>query len=142
MSNKVDKNLMNTLPYIVAVDFDGTLVSDKFPEIGEPNTFLIDQIKAWRADSDNNRIILWTCRDDDTDDKRLTSAVEFCKTHNLHFDAVNRNIDEVIDMFKNDTRKIYANEYIDDKAVEFIVPTEWLMPTEAELELVEECVNG
>ena len=27
---------MNKLPYIIAVDFDGTLVDDKFPEIGKP----------------------------------------------------------------------------------------------------------
>ena len=27
----------NDLPKIVAIDFDGTLVENKFPEIGEPN---------------------------------------------------------------------------------------------------------
>ena len=36
MEKNVSKEQMRELPYIIAVDFDGTLVEDKFPEIGEP----------------------------------------------------------------------------------------------------------
>ena len=36
MERNVSKDQMNELPYIIAVDFDGTLVEDKFPEIGRP----------------------------------------------------------------------------------------------------------
>lgn len=106
---------MNTLPEIWAVDFDGTIVVDEYPEIGEPDmTIIQDLIKA---QSRGIKLILWTCRDNDTEHKCLDRAVEFCKSHGLYFDAVNRNIDEVQAMFNNDTRKVYANRYFDDKAV-------------------------
>ena len=35
----------------------------------------------------------------------------------LEFDAVNENLAEVQQMFNNDTRKVYADLYIDDKAI-------------------------
>ena len=34
------------IPKILAVDFDGTLVQDKFPDIGEPNVYLFELIKT------------------------------------------------------------------------------------------------
>ena len=34
---------------IIAVDFDGTIVTDKFPEIGEPNLELVAWLKQYRA---------------------------------------------------------------------------------------------
>lgn len=111
MENKVSKEQMSTLPYIIAVDFDGTLVTDKFPEIGEPKervwTELLD------AQKNGCKIILWTSRDHE----RLKEAVEFCIKRGLHFDAINENLDECKVLFNNDTRKVYANEYWDDKAV-------------------------
>lgn len=47
----------------------------------------------------------------------LEEAVEWCKAHGLTFDAVNANLPELIDLYKNDCRKINADIYIDDKAV-------------------------
>lgn len=123
-TKQVEKAQMNTLPYIIAVDFDGTLFQDSYPEIGEPNHGLICGCIEYREKG--GKLILWTCRDNDTPEMHLDKAVAACKEHGLEFDAVNRNIDEVIIMFNNDTRKIYANEYIDDKAVEFEVPSHWL----------------
>ena len=111
MENNVSQEQMSTLPYIIAVDFDGTLVEDKFPEIGE-----IKQ-DVWRdalfAQERGAKLILWTSRDNE----RLKAAIEFCTQHGLHFDAINNNLDECKVMFNNDTRKVYANEYWDDKAV-------------------------
>lgn len=107
----VTHNEMNKLPYIIAVDFDGTLVEDKFPEIGNPNLPLWAAMRKWQ---DNGaRIVLWTCRDG----QNLKDAVNYSECMGFVFDSVNRNIDEVIEMFNNDTRKIYANLYIDDKAI-------------------------
>lgn len=51
----------NDLPKIVAIDFDGTLVEDKFPEIGEPNMGMFSLVKALQAQ--DIRVILWTSRD-------------------------------------------------------------------------------
>lgn len=111
MENNVSQSQMATLPYIIAVDFDGTLVEDRFPQIGEP------KIEVWKdmiaAQKAGAKIILWTSRDND----RLKDAVRFCNERGFHFDAINDNLDEVKLMFDNSTRKVYANEYWDDKAV-------------------------
>lgn len=111
MEKNVSKEQMSELPYVIAVDFDGTLVTDKFPEIGEPIE------STWKAvfecQKAGAKIILWTCRDNE----RLKEAVNFCNSRGLFFDAVNENLPECQALFNNDTRKIYANEYWDDKAV-------------------------
>lgn len=111
MSDIVSKEAMGSLPYIIAVDFDGTLVEDKYPHIGNPRPWVwVNMIKAQRNGA---KIILWTSRDG----RQLSEAVEFCAKNGLYFDAVNENIPETKCLFKNDTRKVYANEYWDDKAV-------------------------
>ena len=46
----------------------------------------------------------------------LTESIEWCKERTLIFDAVNENLPEIIEMMGGDTRKIFANEYIDDRA--------------------------
>lgn len=92
----------------IAVDFDGTLCSDAFPEIGKPNQPLIDFLIKWQQEG--NKVILWTCREDTL----LWIAVDWCAEHGLHFDAVNENLPERISYYKNDPRKIGADYYIDD----------------------------
>ena len=42
---------------IIAVDFDGTLCSDCYPDIGKPNLPLIELLKALKREG--CRIILW-----------------------------------------------------------------------------------
>lgn len=96
---------------IIAVDFDGTLFEDKWPEIGEPNKELIEYLKIRQALGD--KIILWTCRCG----KDLINAVEKCEKHELIFDEVNENLPEAIEKFGNNSRKIFAHEYIDDKNI-------------------------
>lgn len=101
-----------TLPYIVAVDFDGTLCENAFPNIGAPKMDVINTIKEYK--SYGWKIILWTCRNYESLDK----AVEWCKKHGLEFDAVNTNLPEVQEFFGGgDTRKVFADVYIDDKNV-------------------------
>lgn len=111
MENKVTKEQMSALPYIIAVDFDGTLVEDKFPQIGAPREIIWEMLR--NAQAKGVKIILWTSRDNE----RLKDAVEFCTRRGLHFDAINDNIDECKVMFNNNTRKVYADEYWDDKAI-------------------------
>lgn len=100
----------STLPPIVAVDFDGTLVSDDFPNIGTEKMEMcvaIRKLQRLRV-----KTILWTSRTG----KELEEAVQWCEEHKLYFDAVNSNIPEVIELAGTDTRKIYADCYIDDKS--------------------------
>jgi hypothetical protein len=46
---------------ILAVDFDGTLYREIWPEIGVPNLPLIDTL--CEAKSQGDRLTLWTCRE-------------------------------------------------------------------------------
>lgn len=95
---------------IIAVDFDGTLCKEKWPEIGEPNTALIQWLISRQAMGD--KIILWTCRVADM----LDDAVMWCLGHGLKFDSINENLPENIQIYGNDCRKVYADIYLDDKA--------------------------
>lgn len=102
---------------IIAVDFDGTLCENAWPGIGAPNLELIEHLK-WKK-SQGAKIILWTCRADE----ELKEAVGFCARYGLEFDAVNENLPYIIELFGRDTRKIFANQYIDDRAaMEFNLP--------------------
>ena len=96
---------------IYAVDFDGTLCESVYPGIGAPNTALINHLTKRRIQG--NKVILWTCRCG----QRLEEAVFWCREHGLEFDAVNENLPEMIEWYGNDCRKIAADVYIDDKAV-------------------------
>lgn len=96
---------------IIAVDFDGTLCENKYPEIGEPNMELIDFLMNCQLNGD--KVILWTCRNEE----QTKAAVDWCSEKGLVFDAVNENLPEIITEFGEDTRKIFANVYIDDRNV-------------------------
>lgn len=97
----------------VAVDFDGTLVEDKFPEIGEPKSTVIDLVK--RLQKAGVRTILWTCRNGSV----LDEAVSWCKEHGLNFASINQNLPEVQEKWKGDTRKVMVDYYLDDKCLGF-----------------------
>lgn len=94
---------------IIAVDFDGTLCENKWPEIGEANKEMITYLKGRQVNGD--RLILWTCRVGDM----LKNAVDWSAEQGLIFDAINENLPDVVASFGTDTRKIFANEYIDDR---------------------------
>ena len=108
----INKNIQDfsDLPPIIAVDFDGTLVHDNFPEIGEEKANMCGFIR--RCQYLGVRTILWTSRTGEA----LKDAIEWCEDHDLHFTTVNENIPEVIELTGGlDTRKVYANVYIDDR---------------------------
>ena len=94
---------------IYAVDFDGTIVTDKFPEIGEAIPAVQEFIKAKKAQGD--KVILWTCRTEN----HLAKALQYCMTNGIFFDAVNDNLPEVKELYGGNTRKVFADYYLDDK---------------------------
>ena len=116
-------NMLDKL-FILAVDFDGTLCEDKFPEIGEPKErniqFVLELERLAKnmnpADNREYKRILWTCRHGE----HLDKAIAWCKEQGIEFDEVNTNIPEVKELFKTDTRKVYANKYFDDKVIKAI----------------------
>lgn len=95
---------------IIAVDFDGTLCEDAYPGMGTPNLYLIQVLKELK--SQGKQLILWTCRCG----KELEAAVNWCEQFELRFDAINQNVPENIEKYGTDTRKVYADLYLDDKA--------------------------
>ena len=97
-----------------AVDFDRTLnLAEEYPQLGEPNRELIAYLKSRQQEGD--KVILWTCREGDL----LKSAVKFCKRYGLEFDAVNDNLRGNIEHFNNNSRKVCADYYIDDRNTSF-----------------------
>ena len=95
---------------VIAIDFDGCLCTNEYPNVGKPNWFVINLAKKHR--SLGARLILWTCREGE----KLQEAVDACKSWGLKFDAVNENLPDWKAYFGSDPRKIGATEYWDDRA--------------------------
>ncbi len=100
---KKDKKL------IIAVDFDGTICESKWPEIGEPIVGALETLKALQEDG--HTLILWTCRSG----KCLDDAVDWLFNKGIVPDAVNKNVERDY-LTLGDTRKVYADMYIDDRS--------------------------
>lgn len=96
---------------IVAVDFDGTLCRNAFPDIGEPHWGIVAALRAVQQHTDHT-MVLWTCRVGN----KLQEAVEWCEEHGLHFDRVNENAIHNVSEYGTDPRKVFADIYIDDKS--------------------------
>ena len=94
---------------IYAVDFDGTLCTNAWPDIGEPNIAFIRHFRELREQG--HKLILWTCREGEL----LCKAVAWCAKWGLYFDAHNNNLPELIAQYGGDCRKISADFYLDDK---------------------------
>ncbi|HAQ21131.1 MAG TPA: hypothetical protein DCR40_18140 [Prolixibacteraceae bacterium] len=100
---------------ILAIDFDGTIAVDRFPEIGKPIPQAFDTLSHFKAAG--HKLILWTCREDSPGRKYLTEAIEFCRNYGIEFDAVNDNLPDAPFCDKGNSRKVYADYYIDDKSM-------------------------
>lgn len=111
----------------IAVDFDGTLCKEAWPDIGEANMPLINFLISWRQDG--KKVILWTCRENEM----LASAVEWCGHHGLYFDAINCNLRERIEAYHNDSRKIGADYYIDDSSTLIVEGKRVITPERKEI---------
>lgn len=96
---------------IIAVDFDGTICENAYPEIGEPHWKIINSLIL--EQSKGTKIILWTCRQE----QYLEDAIRKCKEWGIEFDSINENLPELIEKYGNNCRKVSATEYWDDRAV-------------------------
>lgn len=95
---------------VIAVDFDNTIAKTRYPEIVEPIPETINFLR--KAKENGVTIILWTCREGTV----LDDAVEWCKRNNVPIDLVNENVPSRSEYWGNDSRKIGADLYIDDKS--------------------------
>ncbi len=120
----------------IAVDFDGTIVEDRYPAIGKPQLFAIETLQALL--NNRHQLILWTVREG----QKLDEAVEFCKKHGIEFYAVNRNFPEE-QMVQDQSPKVNADIFIDDRNIGGFVgwsrvwellgdnPVEYTIPTKS-----------
>jgi hypothetical protein len=94
----------------IAVDFDGTIVEHRYPDIGDEMLFAIDTLKALQKKG--HKLILWTFRDG----RYLEDAVGYCRDRGLEFYAVNKSYPE--ERFEPGiSRKISADIFIDDRNI-------------------------
>ena len=112
------------MPFILAIDYDGTLFEgvifeNDHPSGGFPVQLVIVQAKEFKKYG--AELILWTCREGGI----LQEALNRCKQFGLEFDAVNSNApSQAIYMqaaLKNQGamfahRKIFADIYVDDRS--------------------------
>lgn len=94
----------------IAVDFDGTIVTHMYPEIGEEIPFAVETLKMLA--NDRHKLILWSVREGEL----LDEAVEWCRERGLEFYAVNRDYpEETIEGNEHFSRKLKADMFIDDR---------------------------
>jgi len=92
----------------IAVDFDGTIVENKYPKIGKPKLFAFETLL--QLQKKGHQLILWTFRYGEA----LDEAVEFCRENGLEFYAVNKSFPEE-QYDPRMSRKIDVDLFIDDK---------------------------
>lgn len=97
---------------IIAVDFDGTIVEHRYPEIGREIPFAIQTLK--KLIEERHKLVLWSVREG----QLLEEAVKWCKDRGVTFYAVNKDFPEE-DVMHNIhfSRKLRVDMYIDDKNV-------------------------
>ena len=72
----------------IAVDFDGTIVEHRYPEIGRELPFATETLRMLIRDQ--HKLILWSVREGEL----LQAAVDWCKERGVEFYAVNKDYPE------------------------------------------------
>ncbi len=97
---------------ICACDFDGTIVTHRFPNIGMEIPGAIKTIQTLRENG--HRVFLWTMRGYHSKYKHcLDDAVMWLEEHDCPLDGINRSPGG----FTTTSPKQHANLYIDDSAL-------------------------
>ena len=98
---------------IIAIDFDGTICADAWPEIGEPIPDSVETVRELH--SAGHTLILWTCRSGEN----LQNALFALQCWGIRdcFHYVNEHPPEQIAKYCTYPRKIGADLYIDDRSV-------------------------
>jgi hypothetical protein len=95
---------------LIAVDFDGTIVEHRYPDIGSEKPFAIETLKMLIRD--RHQLILWSVRQG----RLLDEAVAWCRERGVEFWAVNRDFpEEDISRNENFSRKLRVDLFIDDR---------------------------
>ena len=93
---------------IYAIDFDGTIVTHEYPNIGRPVPYAIECMKLLQIGG--AQLILWTMRSG----QPLKEAVDYIEAAGVQLWGVNENPEQGE---WTDSPKAYALHYIDDAAL-------------------------
>lgn len=93
---------------VIAVDFDGTICENAYPKIGAPKMHVVNKMREWHEAG--HTIIIWTCRQGQT----AKEAEEFLVYNDIPYDYFNEN---PTTSWGDDSRKIVAHVYVDDRAL-------------------------
>ena len=97
---------------IIAVDFDGTIVTHEYPKIGEELQFATETLKM--LIKEHHKLILWTVREG----ALLDEAVNWCRERGVEFYAINKDYPEEKQEWNNHfSRKLKVDMWIDDRNI-------------------------
>ena len=96
---------------ILAIDFDATIVDSRYPNI----IGLRKDAKKYinRMYDDGHYIIIWTCRTGGD----LRMATQFLDDNGVKYHIANDNNPVETARWNNNSRKVFADLYIDDKQI-------------------------
>lgn len=101
---------MPKIKHCVAVDFDGTIVADKYPEYGEVNQDMVEVMNECR--NAGYKVMIYTCRvnrelydSDESWAKARIDLILFLDTHKIPYDFIYQK------------EKPVCVAYIDDRAI-------------------------
>lgn len=115
-----DQNQKKMKPVLyIALDFDGTIVDSDYPTIVRLKDNAKDVIT--RLHQEGHRILINTCRGGIEQEE----AKQFLLANDVPFDTINENHPELIRKYGNDSRKLGADIYVDDKGL-FCESIDWL----------------
>jgi len=111
--------MKSKIPTILAVDFDDTIAHVKFPTIIGPRFGAKKYLQKLK--DEGFYIIVWTCRCDEP----VEEAYVWLMENNIPFERINKHHPALIEFYQNDTRKIAADIYIDDKNLSLFPIMPW-----------------
>ena len=94
---------------IIIIDFDNTIVNEKYPDAGHLFLLANEVINGWYEDG--NAILINTCRAG----KYEGMAVDILEKNNIPFNYVNCNMPKTVEQYKMDCRKLSGDLNIDNK---------------------------
>ena len=112
--------MMKAEHVIIAIDFDGTICTVDYPEIGREREGAKEFIN--KLYEEGYAIVINTCRTDEGEFKAAQMARDFLKIRGINYHTFNENLPHLLEIYGCDTRKISADVYIDDKCL-FDLPT-------------------
>jgi len=103
---------------VLAIDFDGTITLDQDPDSQQKQLIMrfgaVEAIRLFHKLGAT--LILWTCRTD----QYLQQALDFLESYGIRhcFQYVNEHVPDIIEQYCktcSESRKIWADKYIDDR---------------------------